>query len=69
MKNILKRSIELIKQETEKELNLPEAAENIILNYSDGDARRMLNLAEMNFNIHTSDEPITKKIKKNSKKS
>ncbi|MFC2146588.1 replication-associated recombination protein A [Acidobacteriota bacterium] len=59
LRNILKRSIELIKQETGVELNLPEAVENIILNYSDGDARRMLNLVEMIFNIHTSGEPIT----------
>jgi putative ATPase len=59
MKNILKRSIELIKQETGVELSLLEAVENIILNYSDGDARRMLNLVEMIFNIHTSGEPIT----------
>lgn len=62
MKNILKRSIELIKQETEVELNLPEAAANIILNYSDGDARRMLNLVEMIFNINTSGEPITESM-------
>lgn len=59
MKNILKRSIELIKQETGVALNLLEAVENIILNYSDGDARRMLNLVEMVFNIHTPGEPIT----------
>jgi putative ATPase len=59
MKNILKRSIELIKQETGVELSLPEAVENIILNYSDGDARRMLNLVEMIFNIQTPGEPIT----------
>lgn len=62
MKNILKRSIELIKQETGVELNLLEAIENIILNYSDGDARRMLNLVEMIFNIHTSGEPITESM-------
>jgi putative ATPase len=62
MRNILKRSIELIKQETGVELNLPEAVENIILNYSDGDARRMLNLVEMIFNIHTSGEPITESM-------
>jgi putative ATPase len=62
MKNILKRSIELIKQETGVELSLMEAVENIILNYSDGDARRMLNLVEMIFNIHTSGEPITETI-------
>ena len=59
MKNILKRSIELIKQETGVELSLLEAVENIILNYSDGDARRMLNLVEMIFNIQTPGEPIT----------
>jgi putative ATPase len=62
MKNILKRSIELIKQETGMELNLLEAVENIILNYSDGDARRMLNLVEMVVNIHTSGEPITESM-------
>jgi putative ATPase len=62
MKNILKRSIELIKQDTGVELNLPEAVENIILNYSDGDARRMLNLVEMIFNIHTTGEPITESM-------
>jgi putative ATPase len=62
MKNILKRSIELIKQETGVDLNLLEVVENIILNYSDGDARRMLNLVEMIFNIHTSGEPITESM-------
>ena len=62
MKNILKRSIELIKQETGVELSLLEAVENIILNYSDGDARRMLNLVEMIFNIHSSGEPISESM-------
>jgi putative ATPase len=59
MKNILQRSIELVKQETGVALNLPGAVENIILNYSDGDARRMLNLVEIIFNIHASGESIT----------
>jgi putative ATPase len=59
MKSILKRSIQLIKQETGVELNLPVPVENIILNYSDGDARRMLNLVEMVYNIHSPGEPIT----------
>jgi putative ATPase len=62
MKNILQRSIELVKQETGVALNLPEAVENIILNYSDGDARRMLNLVEMIFNIHASGESITESM-------
>lgn len=62
MKNILRRSIELVKQETGVALNLPGAVENIILNYSDGDARRMLNLVEMIFNIHASGESITESM-------
>ena len=62
MKNILTRSIELVKQETGVQLNFPGPVENIILNYSDGDARRMLNLVEMIFNIQTPGEPVAESM-------
>jgi len=58
LKKILTRSIDIINQETDIMLALNEPAENVILNYSEGDARRMLNLVEMIFNVHRPGEPI-----------
>jgi len=57
--NILNKSIESIKKESGVEIDLPELVQNIILNYSNGDARRMLNLVEILFNVHTPGEPVT----------
>jgi putative ATPase len=62
LKSILDRGLEVIRQESGTEIVLPGAVENIILNYSDGDARRMLNLVEMIFNVYTSGEPITEDV-------
>jgi putative ATPase len=59
LRNILNRSIEIIKQERGTVIELPEMVENIVLNYSNGDARRVLNLVEMIVNVHTPGEPIT----------
>ena len=59
LRSILHKGIEKGCLESDKELEIPEAVENIILNYSDGDARRMLNLLEMLFNLYTPGEPVT----------
>jgi putative ATPase len=57
--SILKRSMEIIKQEGGTEIVLSQPVENIMLNYSDGDARRMLNLVEMVFNVYKPGEELT----------
>jgi putative ATPase len=59
LRNILQQAISVIKQQSEVKLELPEKVETIIINYSDGDARRMLNLLEVIYNLHTSGEAIT----------
>ncbi|MGE5342962.1 MAG: replication-associated recombination protein A [Candidatus Omnitrophota bacterium] len=62
LKHILKRGLDIIKDETGKEIDLPEPVVNIFLNYSDGDARRMLNLMEMVFTVYVSGEPVTEEM-------
>ncbi|MCX6582503.1 MAG: replication-associated recombination protein A [Candidatus Aminicenantes bacterium] len=58
--HILRKGVEVIKTETGFDMNLPEIVENILLNYSTGDARRLLNLLEIIFNAsHQSNQPIT----------
>jgi putative ATPase len=49
--NILHRSLHFIKKETGKEIVLPDGVKNIIINYSIGDARRLLNLIEIIFQV------------------
>lgn len=69
LKNILKKALEIIntKQEAPPEssqlspLEFPEAVKNTLLNYSQGDARRLLNLVEVLYNLHSSGESITEK--------
>jgi putative ATPase len=56
--NILQRGLEIIARETGGQLQLPEPVPNIIINYSGGDARRMLNLLEMIHNVHAAGESI-----------
>lgn len=60
LKQILIKALDIINNEIEEEasLELPEAVENTLLNYSQGDARRMLNLVEVLFNLHSSGETI-----------
>jgi putative ATPase len=62
LRRILKKGVAVIKQEAKVELKLSEIIENLILNYSDGDARRMLNLLEVLFNLHQPDQEITETI-------
>ena len=57
--NILTKSIESIKKESNAEIDLPEPVRNIILNYANGDARCMLNLVEIVFNVYTPGEAVT----------
>ncbi|MCP4151861.1 MAG: replication-associated recombination protein A [bacterium] len=60
LKQILVKSLAVIKEEAEFELELPEDVEAIVLNYSGGDARRLLNLIEIIFNFtHKSSTPVT----------
>lgn len=61
--HILRKGVEVIKKETGFEMNLPEIVENILLNYSTGDARRLLNLLEIIFNAsHQNKQPITEQM-------
>ncbi len=60
---ILKKGVEVIKKEADFEMELPEIVEHIILNYSNGDARRLLNLLEIIFNVsYKSQQPITEQL-------
>ncbi len=56
---LIQRSLEIVKQETQKEIQFSPLVENILLNYSQGDARRMLNLVEMVVNVYQPGEEIT----------
>jgi putative ATPase len=61
--HILQKGMALIKKEAAVEMVLPEVVENIILNYSNGDARRMLNVLEIIFNVsYKKKEPITEQM-------
>lgn len=51
LKHILNKALTFIKAETGVEISLPGKIENIVFNYSNGDARRFLNLIEIIFNI------------------
>lgn len=62
LKNILNRSLGIIKLEAGVVMELPESVENILLNYSSGDARRMLNLLEVLFNVHTPGKPVSESM-------
>jgi putative ATPase len=63
MRFILKKGVEVIKKEADFEMELPEMVENIILNYSNGDARRLLNLLEIIFNVsYKNQQPITEQL-------
>lgn len=62
LRNILGRGREIIKQEAGVEMELPEVVENILLNYSGGDARRMLNLLEVLYNVHTPGEAVSEEM-------
>ncbi len=59
LRQLLQRGIESRERENGQGFEMPEPVRNTILNYSNGDARRMLNLLEVIFNIHTQDEAIT----------
>jgi len=62
LKHILHRGLEIINVEAGVEMELPEMVENILLNYSSGDARRMLNLLEVLFNVHTPGQPVSEEM-------
>lgn len=47
LSNILNRALIFIESETGEKIGLPDGARNIIINYSLGDARRLLNLVEI----------------------
>lgn len=62
LKNILERGLLLIQQESNAILEFPVIVPNIILSYAAGDARRLLNLLEVIFNLHTSGVAITEAV-------
>ncbi len=60
LRHILRKALSYIKEETGQGLDLSGIVENIMLNYSNGDARRLLNLLEIIYNIAAeSQQPIT----------
>ncbi len=62
LKNILSKAIKLIDRKTGVKINLCEDIKNIIINYSNGDARRLLNLVEIIFNVYDANKKIDKKF-------
>lgn len=63
LEHILQKGVDIIKNETDVEIDFPEIVRNIILNYSNGDARRMLNLLEIIFNVSYKDKkPVTEEL-------
>lgn len=63
LEHILSQGLEVIKKETGVGLEFPEMVGNIILNYSNGDARRLLNLLEIIFNISYKEKiPVTEQM-------
>ncbi len=60
LRHILRKALSYIKEETGQGLDLSGIVENIMLNYSNGDARCLLNLLEIIYNIAAeSQQPIT----------
>jgi putative ATPase len=63
LRKILDKALSYIKKETDIKLNLTANIENIIFNYSNGDARRLLNLVELLYNIASDKgEPVTEEV-------
>lgn len=62
LKNILNKAIGFINRETGIKINLSEDINNIIINYSNGDARRLLNLVEIIFNVYDKNKKIDKEF-------
>ncbi len=57
LKNILNKGLEYINQVANTKIKLPENVSNLIINYSAGDSRRLLNLLEVIFsNLNNKDE-------------
>ena len=57
LKRIMKRALQLMAKEIKENIHFTPAMENILLNYSNGDARRLLNLLDIV--INTYDPAIT----------
>lgn len=62
LRNILKRSLDLIKNGLNIKLNITKDVENIILSYSNGDARRLLNLIEIVLHMYDKKTKINKEF-------
>ena len=63
LEHILQNGVDIIKKEAGVKIDFPETVKNIILNYSNGDARRMLNLLEIIFNVsHKNKAPVTEEL-------
>jgi len=62
LKNILSKAIGFINRKTGIKINLSEDINNIIINYSNGDARRLLNLVEIIFNVYDKNKKIDKEF-------
>lgn len=63
LEHILQNGVDIIKKEADVKIDFPEIVKNIILNYSNGDARRMLNLLEIIFNVsHKNKTPVTEEL-------
>ena len=58
LQSILSGALNLLKQELSINVELKVEVENIILNYSNGDARRLINLVEIIFNMYDSNKKI-----------
>jgi putative ATPase len=63
LKNILKKGQKILEEETQSRFNLSDGVKNILLNYSLGDARRLLNLMELILIFsHEEKQSLTEKL-------
>jgi len=62
LENILSKAIGFINRKTGIKINLSDDINNIIINYSNGDARRLLNLVEIIFNVYDKNKKIDKEF-------
>jgi putative ATPase len=62
LRNILANGLHVFQQESGTALDLPALVHNIILNYAEGDARRLLNLLEIIYSLHAAGVVITETV-------
>lgn len=62
LQHILDRSIDIINEKRSKKIHVPDPVRNILIQYGNGDARRLLNLMDMMINVLEEDQSITESL-------